>query len=146
MIIGRIMAHGSLFLFSIFDWVSFQPMGDDVTYVLYTSCVTSREIGPWWNNPMHSIQYVYTYTYISNRATLLWREEYFSMSSYFRHDSCDYYCDFYGLYGPANAQLPWFFRPWTFSLNIGLNMLPSDSCMSCLHTLLGYPSGEFQVL
>ena len=26
--------------------------------------------------------------------------------------------------GSANAQLPGCFRPWTFSLNIGLNMLP----------------------
>ena len=26
--------------------------------------------------------------------------------------------------GSANAQLPVYFRPWIFSLNIGLNMLP----------------------
>ena len=32
------------------------------------------------------------------------------------------------------------------SLNIGLNMLPSDSFMSCLHSLLGYFTGDFQVL
>ena len=48
--------------------------------------------------------------------------------------------------GSANAQLPGCFRPWTFSLNIGLNMLPSDSFMSCLHSLLGYSIGEFQAL
>ena len=32
--------------------------------------------------------------------------------------------------------------PWTFSLNIGLNMLPLDSFMSCLHSLLGYYTGD----
>ena len=46
----------------------------------------------------------------------------------------------------ANAQLPGWFRPWTFSLNIGLNMFPLDSFMSCLHSLLGYSTGEFQAL
>ena len=35
--------------------------------------------------------------------------------------------------------------PWTFSLNIGLNMLPSNSFMSCI-LLLGYFTGEFQAL
>ena len=29
---------------------------------------------------------------------------------------------------------------------IGLNMLPSDSFVSCLDSLLGYSTGEFQVL
>ena len=48
--------------------------------------------------------------------------------------------------GAANAQLPGCFRPWTFSLNIGLNMFPLDSLMSCLHSLLGYSTGEFQAL
>ena len=43
--------------------------------------------------------------------------------------------------GSANAQLLGCFRPWTFSLNIGLDMLPSDSFMSCLHFLLGYSTG-----
>ena len=32
----------------------------------------------------------------------------------------------------------------SFSLNIGLNMFPFDSFMSCLHSLLGYSTGEFQ--
>ena len=43
------------------------------------------------------------------------------------------------------------FCPWTFSLNIGLN--PGDwTCffwtpfMSCLHSLVGYSTGEFQAL
>ena len=40
--------------------------------------------------------------------------------------------------GSANAQLPGFFRPWTFSLNIELNMLLLNSFMSCLHSPLGY--------
>ena len=48
--------------------------------------------------------------------------------------------------GSANAQLPGCFRPWTFSLNIGLNMFPSDSFMSCLHSLLGYYTGDIQAL
>ena len=48
--------------------------------------------------------------------------------------------------GSANAQFPGCFRPWTFSLNIGLNMLPLDSFMSCLHSLLEYSTGEFQAL
>ena len=48
--------------------------------------------------------------------------------------------------GSANAELPGCFRPWTFSLNIGLNMIPLDAFMSCLHSLLGYSTGEFQAL
>ena len=48
--------------------------------------------------------------------------------------------------GSGNAQLPGCFRPWTFSLNIGLTMFPLDSFMSCLHYLLGYSTGEFQAL
>ena len=37
------------------------------------------------------------------------------------------------------------FCPWTFSLNIGLNMLPSDSFLSCLDSLPGH-SIMFQAL
>ena len=48
--------------------------------------------------------------------------------------------------GSANAQLPGCFRPWTISLNIGLNIFPLDSFMSCLHSLLGYSTGGFQAL
>ena len=48
--------------------------------------------------------------------------------------------------GSANAQLPGCFCPWTFSLNIGLSMFHLDSCMSCLHSLLGYSTGESQAL
>ena len=48
--------------------------------------------------------------------------------------------------GSANAQLPGCFHPWTFSLNIGLNKFPLDSFMLCLHSLLGYPTREFQAL
>ena len=46
--------------------------------------------------------------------------------------------------GSANAKLPGCFHPWIFSLDIGLNTLPLDSFMSCLHFLLGYSTGEFQ--
>ena len=35
---------------------------------------------------------------------------------------------------------------WTFSLNIGFNILPLDSFLSCLDYLLGYSIGEFQTL
>ena len=48
--------------------------------------------------------------------------------------------------GFANAHFPGCFRLWTFPMNIGLNLLPSDSFMSCLDSLLGYSTEEFQVL
>ena len=48
--------------------------------------------------------------------------------------------------GSANAQYPGCFRPWSFSLNIGLNMFPLDSFMLYLHSVLGYSTGEFQAL
>ena len=50
------------------------------------------------------------------------------------------------IFGSANAQFPGCFHPWTFSLNIGLNMLPLDSFMSCLNSHLGYSTREFQAL
>ena len=46
----------------------------------------------------------------------------------------------------ANAHHPGCFHPWTFPLNIGLDMLTSDSFMSCLDSLLGYSTGEFEAL
>ena len=48
--------------------------------------------------------------------------------------------------GSANAHLHGCFSPWTFHLNIGLNMLPSDVLMLCVVSLLGYSTGEFQAL
>ena len=48
--------------------------------------------------------------------------------------------------GSANAQLPGCLCPWTFSLNIGLNTFHLDSFMSCLRSLLGYSTEEFQAL
>ena len=45
--------------------------------------------------------------------------------------------------GSANTQLPGCLRPWTFPLNIGLNMFHSDSFMSRLVSLLG-DAGVFQ--
>ena len=77
------------------------------------------------------------------------------------HESCDYHWVLYAhsllfqlhlgfLYlsssGSANAQLSGCFCLWTFSLNIWLNMLPLDSFTSCLHSLLGYSTGEFHAL
>ena len=38
------------------------------------------------------------------------------------------------------------FGPWAMSLDIGLNMLPSDSFISGLHSLLWYSTGEFTAL
>ena len=79
----------------------------------------------------------------------------------FHHDCCDYHWDFMAINylliytlgfiyisksGSANAQLPVWFCPWTLSLNIGLSMFPLDSFMLCLHSLLGYSTGEFQAL
>ena len=49
-------------------------------------------------------------------------------------------------FGSATAEPPGCFCPWTFSLNIRLNMFPLGSFMSCLHSLLGYSIGEFQAL
>ena len=46
--------------------------------------------------------------------------------------------------GSATTHLPGYFCPWTFSLNIGLNMLPPDSCMSCLDYLLRYSTRNFK--
>ena len=51
-----------------------------------------------------------------------------------------------GSYWSANAQLLGCFHPWTFSLNIGSNMFPLHSFMSCLHSLLEYSTEEFQAL
>ena len=45
-----------------------------------------------------------------------------------------------------NPSPPRMFCPWTFSLNIGFNMVPSDPFMSHLATQLGYSAGEFQAL
>ena len=36
--------------------------------------------------------------------------------------------------------------PCIFSLNIGLCILPSNSFLSCLDSLLGYAAGELQAL
>ena len=49
--------------------------------------------------------------------------------------------------GSANAHLSGYIRP-EYSLQIldGLNMLPSDSFMACLYSLLGYSKGEFKAL
>ena len=78
----------------------------------------------------------------------------------FRQDSYDYYWDFMAIHcflnyafrvsvcssASAIARLPGCFRPGTYSLHICLNMLPSDSFMSCLLSLLGFSTGQFQNL
>ena len=40
--------------------------------------------------------------------------------------------------GSAITHLPGCFCPWRFSVDIGLNVLPCESFMSCLTSLLGY--------
>ena len=55
-------------------------------------------------------------------------------------------CPYLSSPGSTDAQLPGCFPPWTFSLDIGLNMLPLDFFMSCLNSLLGNSTGEFQAL
>ena len=44
----------------------------------------------------------------------------------------------------ADTRLPGCLSHWICSLNIGLNMLLSDSFKSCLDFLLGYYTGEFK--
>ena len=54
---------------------------------------------------------------------------------------------FLRLSSSANAHTPGFSVPEnSLPLNIGLNILPLDSFMSCLDSLLGYSTGEFQAL
>ena len=48
--------------------------------------------------------------------------------------------------GSATTHFPGCFCPWTFSLNTGPNTLPLDFFVSCLDSLLGYSTGEFQAL
>ena len=46
--------------------------------------------------------------------------------------------------GSATTHLPvW---PWTFALNIGFNMITSDSIVACLDSMLWYSTGGFQAL
>ena len=74
----------------------------------------------------------------------------------FHHDGCNHHWDFWPVYsfwttllgflwlgnsGSATTHLPGYFCPWKISLDIGWNMLPSDSFMSCLDSLLGYSTG-----
>ena len=56
------------------------------------------------------------------------------------------FCFNFDLTWYTDGNITSYISPWTFSLNIGLNMLPSDTFMSCLHSLLGYSTGEFQDL
>ena len=46
----------------------------------------------------------------------------------------------------ATTHIPGCFCPWTSYLNIGLNMLSSDSLMSYSDSLIGYSTPEFQAL
>ena len=49
-------------------------------------------------------------------------------------------------YGSTTTHLAQCFCPRTVPLNIGLNMLPSGSIVSCLDPLLGYSTCEFHAL
>ena len=72
----------------------------------------------------------------------------------FHHDSCDYHWDFYGhsllfelqfrlsllsVSGSVNVQLSGCFRPWIFSLNIGLNMFH----FGLLYVMFTFPTRLF---
>ena len=46
----------------------------------------------------------------------------------------------------GDAHLSGCFRSLTFPLNIGLNMLASDSFVSCLDYPLGHSTGKFNAL
>ena len=48
--------------------------------------------------------------------------------------------------GPANTHFSGLLCVWVFSLNIRLNMLPSDYFMPCLDFLLEYSTSESQAL
>ena len=48
--------------------------------------------------------------------------------------------------GSATTHLRECFCHWTFSLNIALNLLPSDFFVSCLDSVLGYSTGESRAL
>ena len=48
--------------------------------------------------------------------------------------------------GSAKAYVRRCFHHWTFPLKIKINMLHSDPFMSCLNSLLGYSTREFQAL
>ena len=48
--------------------------------------------------------------------------------------------------GSATTHIPGCICPWTFYLKIGLNILPSDSFMSYINSLLGYNTADFQAL
>ena len=79
----------------------------------------------------------------------------------FYHDSLNYHWDVMAIHyflnyslgflslsnsGSANAQLPGCFRQLDILLKYLIEYVPSDSFMSCLHSLLGYSTGEFQPL
>ena len=51
-----------------------------------------------------------------------------------------------GIWCSTILHLPGCFCPWTFSQNIGFNMVPSYPFMSHLATQLGCAAGEFQAL
>ena len=51
-----------------------------------------------------------------------------------------------GRFGSATTNLPGCFCPWTISFNISQGMLPSYFFMSCLNSVQGYSTEEFQAL
>ena len=98
-----------------------------------------------WSGPFNCIlSYVH---YILNSITPwfssweLWLSLRFFMAiDYFLNYTLDFL--YLSSSGSANAQLLGFFCPWTFSLNIGLNVLPLDSFMLCLHSLIDILCGS----
>ena len=107
-------------------------------------------------NPHHSLQGRVWVCFVLVLIVIVWSFYEFLDRVLFHHESCDYYCDIPGhfvllnymfrLSSSANTLLPGCFHPWTFLLHSGLNMLLSDSFMSCLYSLLGYWTGALQLI
>ena len=68
------------------------------------------------------------------------------LAAYISREIYFHFVQWLGSSGSAITHPPGCFYPWTFSLHVGLNMLPLDSIMLCLDSLLGYSNGEFQAL
>ena len=94
-------------------------------------------------------------------SVIMWSFYYLLNRVLFHHDSWDCYwnvmailCNLKNTFRLSVTKYLWFckcappgcFCPWAFLLNIGLNMLPSDSFISRLGCLLGYSTGQFQAL
>ena len=121
-----------------------------IWHCVLVSCIPSQSIGLFLGCGLF-----WCWVSLCVRLLIPW---YSSISSWWLRLSLEFFWPFYqfwtthfdflwpGTSGSATTHLLGFFCPWTFSLLIGLNMLPSDSFMSCLDFLPGYSTGEFRAL